>query len=90
MSFDYALAPETLAPLRRTAFDALCSARGGCGRAISTFLYAGGAGGGIAPCGISSHRATGYEQLNERYFKERADGLRLSPVGLGKLVTAWV
>ena len=31
-----------------------------------------------------------YEQLNERYFKDRADGLRLSAVGLAMLATAWV
>jgi hypothetical protein len=30
------------------------------------------------------------EQLNEMYFKDRADGLRLSGLGLGMLVTAWV
>jgi hypothetical protein len=29
------------------------------------------------------------EQLNEMYFKGRADGLRLSGLGLGMLVTAW-
>jgi hypothetical protein len=30
------------------------------------------------------------EQLNEMYFKDRADGLRLSGLGLGMLATAWV
>jgi hypothetical protein len=30
------------------------------------------------------------DQLNELYFKDRADGLKLSPVKLGRLVTAWV
>jgi hypothetical protein len=29
-------------------------------------------------------------QLNEIYFKGRADGLKLSAVGLGMLATAWV
>jgi len=28
--------------------------------------------------------------LNEIYFKNRADGLKLSAVKLGMLVTAWV
>jgi hypothetical protein len=28
--------------------------------------------------------------LNELYFKDRADGLKLSAVKLGMLVTAWV
>jgi len=30
------------------------------------------------------------EQLNELYFKQRADGLKLSAVKLGMLATAWV
>ncbi len=30
------------------------------------------------------------DDLNERYFKGRADGLKLSAVKLGRLVTAWV
>jgi hypothetical protein len=29
-------------------------------------------------------------RLNELYFKDRADGLRLSSLGLGMLATAWV
>ena len=32
----------------------------------------------------------GSEQLNELHFKERADGLKLSALGLGMLATAWV
>jgi hypothetical protein len=31
-----------------------------------------------------------YEQLNLRYFNNRADGLKLSPVKLAMLTTAWV
>jgi hypothetical protein len=30
------------------------------------------------------------DHLNELYFKNRADGLKLSQVKLGVLVTAWV
>jgi hypothetical protein len=30
------------------------------------------------------------DRLNDLYFKERADGLKLSAVKLGRLVTAWV
>ena len=28
--------------------------------------------------------------LNELYFKDRADGLKLSPVRIGMMATAWV
>jgi hypothetical protein len=31
-----------------------------------------------------------YEQLNDLYFKDRADGLKLSAVGLGVVAAAWV
>jgi hypothetical protein len=31
-----------------------------------------------------------YEQINERYFNQRADGLKLSAVKLSMLVTGWV
>jgi len=30
-----------------------------------------------------------YERLNELYFKDRADGLKLSAVKLAMLATAW-
>jgi hypothetical protein len=30
------------------------------------------------------------ERLNELYFNDRADGLKLSPVRIGMLATAWV
>ncbi|MGA2087100.1 MAG: SAM-dependent methyltransferase, partial [Terracidiphilus sp.] len=30
------------------------------------------------------------DRLNELYFKDRADGLKLSSVKLGMLATAWV
>jgi hypothetical protein len=30
------------------------------------------------------------DRLNELYFKDRADGLKLSAVKLGMLATAWV
>jgi hypothetical protein len=40
--------------------------------------------------GFTRFEQLDYEQLNERYFRERADGLKLSPVRLGMLATAWV
>jgi hypothetical protein len=30
------------------------------------------------------------DQLNEIYFKDREDGLKLSAVKLGRVATAWV
>jgi len=31
-----------------------------------------------------------YSEINARYFKDRADGLKLSAVKLAMLVTGWV
>jgi hypothetical protein len=31
-----------------------------------------------------------HDLLNDRYFRQRTDGLKLSPVGIGMLATAWV
>jgi hypothetical protein len=40
--------------------------------------------------GFKSHELLDSGELNERYFKNRVDGLKISPLGLFRLVTAWV
>jgi hypothetical protein len=40
--------------------------------------------------GFSRIEQVDSERLNELYFRNRADGLRISPVGIGMLATAWV
>jgi hypothetical protein len=48
----------------------------GCGRAVPAFLYAGDWSWSCAAPGFSVEQLD-YEQINERYFKDRADGLKL-------------
>jgi methyltransferase (TIGR00027 family) len=89
-SFDYALAPETLGPVGRTAFDILASRVAAAGEPFRLFFNADEMEAELRRAGFHSIEQRDTEQLNEMYFKDRADGLRLSGLGLGMLVTAWV
>jgi hypothetical protein len=44
----------------------------------------------LSQAGFQRFEQLDSDQLNELYFKDRADGLRLSAVKLGMLATAWV
>jgi methyltransferase (TIGR00027 family) len=90
VSFDYALAPETLNPAGRRAFDALARRVARAGEPFKLFFTP-------AELALELHRAgfqrieqLDYEQLNERYFQGRVDGLRLSTAIHSILATAWV
>ena len=48
VSFDYAVAPETLSAVGRTAFDALAGRVAAAGEPFPALLYAGGVGAGAA------------------------------------------
>jgi methyltransferase (TIGR00027 family) len=90
VGFDYALAPETLTPAGRTAFDALAGRVAAAGEPFQLFFTPDALESELRRAGFHRFEQLNSEQLNEIYFKERADGLRLSAVGLGMLVTAWV
>lgn len=90
VSFDYALDPETLGPVGRTAFDVLSSRVAAVGEPFRLFFTADEMEVELRGAGFHRIEQRDTEQLNEMYFKDRADGLRLSGLGLGLLVTAWV
>jgi len=90
VGFDYALAPETLTPAGRIAFDALADRVAAAGEPFQLFFTPEALQTELRSAGFRRFEQLDSEQLNELYFKERADGLRLSTVGLGMLVTAWV
>jgi methyltransferase (TIGR00027 family) len=90
VSFDYALAPETLSPAGRTAFEILASRVAAAGEPFRLFFTAEGMELELRRAGFHRIEQRDSEQLNEMYFKGRADGLRLSGLGLGMLATAWV
>jgi methyltransferase (TIGR00027 family) len=90
VSFDYALDPETLGPVGRTAFDILSSRVAAVGEPFRLFFTSDELEAELRHAGFHRIEQRDTEQLNEIYFKDRADGLRLSGLGLGMLATAWV
>jgi methyltransferase (TIGR00027 family) len=90
VSFDYALAPETLSPVGRKAFDALARRVAAAGEPFQLFFQPGDLEAELSRAGFHRVEQLNYQQLNERYFENRADGLKLSPVNLAMLATAWV
>jgi methyltransferase (TIGR00027 family) len=90
VSFDYVFSPETLSAKRRAIFDTLAKRVEAAGEPFRLFF---------APYELEKElRASGFRHieqvdsdgLNELYFKDRDDGLKLSPVRIGMLATAWV
>jgi len=90
VGFDYALAPETLSTLGRRAFDALAGRVAAAGEPFQLFFTPDSLETELRRAGFQRIEQLDYEQLNDLYFKDRADGLKLSSVGLGMLATAWV
>ena len=90
MGFDYALPPETLSQEGRTAFDRLAGRVAAAGEPFQLFFTPDELASELERAGFQRIEQLDYEQINEVYFKDRADGLRLSAVGLAMLATAWV
>jgi methyltransferase (TIGR00027 family) len=90
VSFDYALAPETLSPVGRKAFDALAGRVAAAGEPFQLFFTPDTLEQEMRRAGFHRFEQLDSDHLNEIYFKNRADGLKLSAVKLGMLVTAWV
>ena len=90
VGFDYALAPETLSTAGRAAFDALAGRVAAAGEPFQLFFTPEELERELRRAGFKRFEQLDYQQLNERYFRDRADGLKLSAVGLGMLATAWV
>jgi len=90
VSFDYAIAPETLSPPGRKAFDALAGRVAAAGEPFQLFFTPQQMESELRRAGFLRIEQVDSARLNELYFKDRADGLKLSPLGLGMLATAWV
>jgi hypothetical protein len=90
VSFDYALDPETLGPLGRIAFERLSDRVAAAGEPFQLFFTPETMAGEFRRAGFSRFEQLGSDRLNELYFKDRADGLKLSAVKLGMLATGWV
>lgn len=90
VSFDYALSPETLGPLGRMAFDRLAERVAAAGEPFQLFFTPETMELELRRAGFQRIEQLDYERLNELYFKDREDGLKLSAVRLAMLTTAWV
>ena len=90
ISFDYAFPPDTLTPKRRAIFDRLAERVSAAGEPFRLFFLPDQLERELRALGFRRVEQTSIERLNELYFQNRADGLKLSPVGIGTLATAWV
>jgi len=89
VSLDYAVAPETLSKVGRVAFDALAGRVAAAGEPFQLFFTPETMAVELSRAGFDRVEQLDSDDLNEIYFKDRADGLKLSAVKLGMLVTAW-
>ena len=90
VSFDYAFSPETLSPKRRLVFNALSARVAAAGEPFRLFFAPEELEQELRSAGFNRIEQADSDRLNELYFKDRADGLKLSPVRIGMLATAWV
>jgi methyltransferase (TIGR00027 family) len=90
LSFDYALSPELLTPEGRTAFGRLSERVAAAGEPFQLFFTPEAMESELRLAGFHRFQQLDYDQLNETYFKDREDGLKLSAVGLARMTTAWV
>jgi methyltransferase (TIGR00027 family) len=90
VSFDYAFKPETLTAARRKVFDGLAERVAAAGEPFRLFFSPEEMEHELLRAGFARLDQVDHDGLNDLYFTGRADGLKLSPSGLGMLVTAWV
>jgi methyltransferase (TIGR00027 family) len=90
VGFDYALSPEVLTPIRRLALKALAERVASAGEPFKLLFAPDDLERELRDAGFTRISQLGSEHLNALYFSGRADGLKLSDVDLGRLVSAWV
>jgi methyltransferase (TIGR00027 family) len=90
VTFDYVFPPETLTPKRREIFDRLAERVATAGEPFQLFFAREQVDAELRHAGFRRIEQVDHEGLNKLYFQGRADGLKLSPVGIGMLATAWV
>jgi len=90
ISFDYVFPPETLTPKRRAIFDRLSQRVSAAGEPFRLFFTPARLESALRGLGFRRIEQVDTDRLNELYFLNRADGLKLSPVGIGMLATGWV
>jgi methyltransferase (TIGR00027 family) len=90
VAFDYSVPPETLTPERRAIFDRLAERVAAAGEPFQLFFTPEQMDSELRGAGFHRVEQVDHEGLNALYFKDRADGLKLSPVRIGILAAAWL
>ncbi|MGA8668441.1 MAG: class I SAM-dependent methyltransferase [Terracidiphilus sp.] len=88
--FDYALSPESMSPERRRVFEALAARVAAAGEPFQLFFTPEQLDSELRTAGFHSIEFADSERLNALYFRNRSDGLKLPPEGLGMMAVAWV
>lgn len=90
VTFDYGFPPETLTARRREIFDRLAERVAAAGEPFQLFFAPEQLEAEVRSAGFRRVEQVDHDGLNSRYFLGRADGLKLSPVGIGMVVAAWL
>lgn len=90
VTFDYVFSPEDLSPARQEIFARLERRLIKAGEPMRLFFRVTELAEELRLAGFVCFDQADPERLNDLYFRERADGLRLSPVRVGMLASAWV
>ncbi|HEX4961569.1 MAG TPA: SAM-dependent methyltransferase [Thermoanaerobaculia bacterium] len=87
--FDYAVPPDSLSFWHRRAYDALASRVAAHGEPFRTFFDPPALAEQLGQLGFGYVEDLGTEEINERYFQDRSDGLRVAGE-MGRLLAARV
>lgn len=90
VTFDYSFPPTSLSPARQAIYTRLARKLAESGESMRLFFAPTEIDAEMGRCGFKIWEQVGAVQLNEMYFRGRADGLWLSPVRIGRLVTAYL
>lgn len=90
VTFDYGFPPETFSPERRIIYERLAERVAAAGEPFRLFFTPQQLEAEFHQAGFHRVEQIDTDELNRRYFSNRADGLQLSPIRFGMWTTAWV
>jgi O-methyltransferase involved in polyketide biosynthesis len=79
--FDYSVPAESLSPRPRAALEAMATRAAAAGEPFRGFFEPAALSAAMRALGFHEIRDLGADQLNMRFFPERADGLRVGSAG---------
>jgi len=90
VSFDYGVSPHAMSVFHRMTFRALARRVAKAGEPFRLLFTPEQLDAEFVCAGFARSEQLGAEELNELYFADRSDRLKLPTPGLGRLATAWV